>query len=127
MKYHYKCLWCLTPFIATRVDQKFHTTKCRNASSSYDYRQRNLIYKELSDATKQVDEILHPYYSITKQVLIRESDFKKLRIDISASIRMVVNDKNEVIKLQYGHYSLIHEQNRIFKLIKNKKNGNTIN
>lgn len=119
MKYRYTCLWCKIPFIAKRIDQKFHTKACRNASNSYDYRQRNLIYKELAEATKKVDEILDSKYSKTKQVLIRESDFKSFGIDISAAIRTTIDQKNQIVKLQYGYYSLVHEENRIFKLIKN--------
>lgn len=119
MKYRYKCLWCETPFIAKRIDQKFHTTACRNAANSYEYRQKNLIYKELADATKKVDEILASKYSKTQQVLILESDFKSFGIDISAAIRTTIDQKNEIVQLRYGYYSLIHESNRIFKLIKN--------
>ena len=119
MKYKYKCQWCETPFTAKRINHKYHLRSCRNASNSYNYRQRNLVYKELADATKKVDELLNSKYSKTKQVLILESSFKNLAIDISAAIRMTINEKNEIIKLQYGHYSLIHEDKRIFKLIKN--------
>jgi len=119
MKYRYICSWCETPFIAKRIDQKFHTTACRNAANSHEYRQKNLIYKELADATKKVDEILASKYSKTQQVLILESDFKNHGIDISAAIRKTINQKNEIIELRYGHYSLIHQSNKIFKLIKN--------
>jgi hypothetical protein len=119
MKYKRICAWCNAHFIAKRVDQIYHTTSCRNAANSFDYRQKKLIYKQLADATKKVDEKLKSNYSKRKQIVIKETEFKKRGIDIAAAIRVVINQKNEIVELRYGYYSLIHEENRLFKLIKN--------
>ena len=82
MKYNRNCKWCSVKYTATRTDQKFHTTKCRNAFNSHQYRKRNEIYKQLAQKSKKIDESIDQLYNDKDETLIHKEYFSLYKIDI---------------------------------------------
>ena len=117
MYYQKLCPWCEEYFHASRIDQKFCSTQCRNARNNHRYKERMAPYKSKMEGARQQDLILASLLNTYSKSLIPYSSFKQLGIDPELALQTCYDEKDQVLGLEFVKFQLRRLMDEKFKII----------
>ncbi|MEI8129359.1 MAG: hypothetical protein WCG95_07045 [bacterium] len=117
MKYDYLCPACEEYFRADRIDQKFCSTKCRNAFNNAFQAKLNAPYQKIAKNLKIQDELLEEH-SRNPDILFHIDHFSKYGIRVDHAFRFYYDKANNLSRIVFVKYQLELVNKSLYKIIK---------
>ncbi|MEI7474824.1 MAG: hypothetical protein WCK67_08590 [bacterium] len=117
MTYTKQCPFCGEFFDASRIDQIFCSSKCRNGFNNDIQAKLNAPYQSIAKNLKTQDELLEKYSS-NPNILFHSENFKQYGIIMDHAFRFHYDKSNNLTNIIFVKYQLVLVKQSLYKIAK---------